>query len=65
MSKPNTTSTDTTACRAPGTLALLHQRELRRLAQLEQQQAALARRIEQQLRRCRMAEQLLAEGGAV
>ena len=49
---------------APGSLAeALHQRELRRLAQLQQQHAILASKIEQQLRRVAAAEKLAIGGG--
>lgn len=47
----------------PSTLAVLHQRELAVLAELERRQARLAERIAQQQRRVRAAERLLTGEG--
>lgn len=69
MSKPSTDSLDSTdriavSSGAPiSTLAALYQRELARLAELERQQAALARRIRHQGQRVAMAERLCTGGG--
>lgn len=62
----STTPTDAVDASTPSsTLAFLHQRELRRLHDLEQRRVALERLIVEQQRRVRQAEKLALGVGQV